>query len=55
MPALATPPAAAQYPKEMDARPLMDIATVAQIAISMVTAVKMSAAQHVSYNILNLS
>ena len=47
MPALVTPPAAVHYLKEMDARPLMDIATVAQIAIFGVTVVKMPTALHV--------
>ena len=47
MPALATPPAAALDLKEMDARPLMENATVIQTAISMATAVKMSTALHV--------
>ena len=47
MPALATPPAAVHCLKEMDARPLMDIATVAQIAIFGVTAVKMPTVLHV--------
>ena len=47
MPALATPPAAALGLKEIDARPLMENATVIQTAISMATAAKMSTALHV--------
>ena len=47
MPALATPPAAALGLKEIDARPLMENATVIQTAISMATAAKMSTALNV--------
>ena len=47
MPALATPPDAALNLKDLDARPLMEIASVIQTAISGVTAVKMSTVPHV--------
>ena len=54
MPVLATPPAAVHCLKEMDARPLMDTATVAQIAIFGVTAVKMPTVLHV-INIIKIN
>lgn len=47
MPALTTPPAAALYLKDMNARPLMEIASVVQIVITMVTAVRTFTALHV--------
>ena len=42
MPALAIPPDAALFLKEMDVRPLMKTASEIQTAITGVTAVKMS-------------
>ena len=42
MPALAIPPDAALHQKDMVARPLMEVASVVQTAISIMTAVKMS-------------
>ena len=45
--ALATPQAAALYGEEMTVWPLMEIASVVQTAITLVTAVKMSTALHV--------
>ena len=47
MPALATPPDAALYLKEMDARPLMEVASVVQTATTGETAVKMFTALQV--------
>ena len=51
--ALATPPDAVLYQKDTIARPLMDIASVAQTVTYMVTAVKMpTVLQVVNINLL---
>ena len=48
MPALATPQDAALHQLIMTVRPMMEIATVVQTAMSWMTAVKMSTVLHVS-------
>ena len=56
MPALATPPDAVLYQKDTIARPLMDIASVAQTVTCMMTAVKMpTVLQVVNINLLPIA
>jgi hypothetical protein len=51
VPVLATPLAAAPRLEDLNARPLMEIASVILIAISMVTAVKISTVLQVNQKI----